>query len=361
VAEQAGSRFPQSLWCFYHLIRPPTLTSSKAAGNCGFRRLGKWQVNVPNLRLDVRPLRLDAAGMGDWLIDLGNWLSSMLPTDLLGPQATVRGAQITSLAALAAACIALVAAIITALVALRNGYLTVRTTVQVKHADFRQAWINSLRDEMTAFESLALASATNVSERERKLAASATKIILLMNPKDTDYQELLNSLHAVFRGWDVSQANFLVKHAEMNGLFQRILKREWNVTKKEMHETARFLPTRLVIGLWRLTIWIPIQLYRWILRPLGRQICQGDINPLWDKHGNATKAWIKAKTPKPIMVRYCYWSGEWQDRQKKRNALAVPGDLDLSELPGRGQGLDSLFSTTSDGVPPTSNPAPVTR
>ena len=74
----------------------------------------------------------------------------MLPTDLLAPQATVRGAQITSAAALAAACIALVAAIITALVALRNGYLTVRTTVQVKHADFRQAWINSLRDEMTA-------------------------------------------------------------------------------------------------------------------------------------------------------------------------------------------------------------------
>ncbi len=100
---------------------------------------------------------LETRQMGDWLVNLGNWLAAMLPASLGAPQATVRGAQITSAAALGAAFLALLAAIIAGMVALRNGYLTVRTTAQIKHADFRQIWINALRDEMTTFQSLAVA------------------------------------------------------------------------------------------------------------------------------------------------------------------------------------------------------------
>lgn len=47
-----------------------------------------------------------------------------------------------------AAILALMGAVFAAFVAWRNGWLAARTTQQMKHADFRQKWIDSLREDM---------------------------------------------------------------------------------------------------------------------------------------------------------------------------------------------------------------------
>lgn len=271
--------------------------------------------------------------MGDWLIELGNWLASMLPASLEAPQATVRGAQITSAAALAGAFLALIAAIIAGAVALRNGYLTVRTTAQIKHADFRQNWINALRDEMTNFQSLAVAKQPWSEETDAALVKSSTKVLLLMNPKDRDYQKLLNALHAVLAGWHVERDKWLDAHAELIMLCQQILKREWSVTKREMHATAHFFFVRWAIGLWRMLVWILDRIiYRPILRPFGHQLYRGDIKPFWDKHGDGILTWLRSNTPEWIIIRYRYWRGVWRERQAELHKVPKPDELDMHAL-----------------------------
>lgn len=297
--------------------------------------------------------------MGDWLIELGNWLASMLPADLQPAQATVRGAQLTSAAALAAAFLALVAAIIAGAVALRNGYLTIRTTAQLKHADFRQNWINALRDEMTNFQSLAVAKQPWTAKTDAALVKSSTKVLLLMNPKDRDYQQLLNALQAVLAGWHVDRDKWLDSHADLIMLCQQILKREWNVTKREMHETAHIFFVRWAIGLWRIVVWIADRIiYRPILRPFGRQLYRGDIKPFWDKHGDGIMTWLRSNTPGWIMVRYRFWRGVWRDKKARERAIIKPDPIDLDELPGRQEALADMGVVPAE-VPPVPAPAPV--
>ena len=269
--------------------------------------------------------------MGEWLIDLGNWLAAMLPANIAPAQATVRGAQLTSAAALAAAFLALIAAIIAGLVALRNGYLTARTAAQIKHADFRQAWINSLRDEMSTFQSLAVGSALDDKDNEQKLAASGTKILLLMNPKDPEYKALLNGLHAVMAGWRVSRSNFLIKHAEMNALCQRILKREWNVTKREMHAIAHYFWMRWLIGLWRGFAWVMKKLYRFVILPVALW-----LEPrVWN--------WTKWGIMKGVAARRAYLARQLE--------FVIPDAIDLNETDERKEGLASLVVVADDPVP----------
>ena len=277
---------------------------------------------------------------------MGNWLAAMLPANLQAPQATVRGAQLTSAAALAAAFIALVAAVIAGMVALRNGYLTVRTTAQMKHADFRQAWINSLRDEMSTFQSLAVGVALDDKDNELKLAESGTKILLLMNPKDPEYRALLNGLHAVMAGWKVSRSQFLIKHAEMNALCQRILKREWNVTKREMHAIAHFFWVRWIIALWRGFAWLMVQLYRFVIRPVFVWLEPRALRPAWDWLWPRTKWGIR----KVVYARRTYLA--------RQAEIPIPDEIDIDELDERKEGLAILVSTTVVVAPPTSVPVP---
>jgi hypothetical protein len=263
--------------------------------------------------------------MGEWLIDLGNWLAAMLPANLAPAQATIRSAQMTSAAALAGAFLALVAAIIAGMIALRNGYLGARTAAQIKHAEFRQTWINSLRDEMSTFQSLAVGTGLGDTDKEQRLAASATKILLLMNPKDPDYRELLNSLHAVMGGWKVSRRDFLVQHAETNALFQRILKREWTVTKGEMHAIAHFFWMRFLIQVCLGFIWLAKLLYRHVIRPIA----------LWLEP--RVWGWTKWGIVKLIDAHRAHLA-----RQRK---VVVPDNIDLNEMDDQKEGLAGLVHT----------------
>jgi hypothetical protein len=82
--------------------------------------------------------------------------------------ATLRAAETAEHYAWIGACLALGGAVLAAIVAKRNGYLQARTTQQLKHAEFRQVWINWLRDEMANYQArpmsgLSLASRSSPS------------------------------------------------------------------------------------------------------------------------------------------------------------------------------------------------------
>lgn len=101
---------------------------------------------------------------------------------------------------------------------------------KAKIAEFRQAWINSLRDEMARFTGLAAGGGV---QDARELYATAAKILLLMNRRDKRYPELIDCI----RNLDLGAAG---KDRFDAGYFreicQSILKDEWEVLKKDLLE-----------------------------------------------------------------------------------------------------------------------------
>lgn len=146
--------------------------------------------------------------------------------------ATKKAAETSAQYAFIAACLALVGAVFGGLVAWRNGWLTTRTTQQLKHADYRQAWIDKLREEMARFTRLA-------SEfKDPELRESLSIIVLRMDKDDPEYDELTRLMQAILAASSTKNATPLVNNtADFLAVSQRILKREWEVTKQDMHTT----------------------------------------------------------------------------------------------------------------------------
>jgi|HubBroStandDraft_6_1064221.scaffolds.fasta_scaffold23382_5 hypothetical protein len=102
---------------------------------------------------------------------------------------------------------------------------------RMKLADFRQAWINELRNCLSESQSRGITS--NLDRREmQELRRIATKIRLLMNKQDTNYAKL-DILIAALVG-DADQGNKLQIGQEMTPLCQDILKAEWEVLKRDL-------------------------------------------------------------------------------------------------------------------------------
>jgi hypothetical protein len=137
-----------------------------------------------------------------------------------------------------AALLALVGAVFGALVAWRNGWLQTRTTQQIKHADFRQAWIDKLREEMARFTRLA-AENDGTPEKDAALKESLSVIVLRMDKDDPDYNDLMTLMGKVADESAKKNNAAATNGAVADFLFasQAILKREWEVTKHDMHVT----------------------------------------------------------------------------------------------------------------------------
>jgi len=161
--------------------------------------------------------------------------------------ATKKAAETSAHYAFIAACLALVGALFGGLVAWRNGWLTTRTTQQIKHADYRQAWIDKLREEMARFTRLAAENDGTVA-CDAKVKESISTIVLRMDKDDPEYGELTRLMGVV------SDKSFASRNEDANKakeardaandaiadfllVSQRILKREWEVTKRDMHAT----------------------------------------------------------------------------------------------------------------------------
>ncbi|MBI5006215.1 MAG: hypothetical protein HZB95_03720 [Nitrosomonadales bacterium] len=110
----------------------------------------------------------------------------------------------------------------------------------MKIAEFRQEWINSLRDEMANFQSFGvLPNADPTTERE--FYKLGTKIELLMNPQDPDYPELQAKMYEFLHvaNGEVSD-KYRVNPAYVQ-LCQQILKREWDRLKSDIEHAKNSL------------------------------------------------------------------------------------------------------------------------
>ena len=96
----------------------------------------------------------------------------------------------------------------------------------MKISEFRQIWINSLRDSMAEFQSYGVTPG-HKSGHEREFYRLGTKIELLMNPNDPDYDELQDSLYKFLESSEKDVSEKYNNNPHYISICQRILKGEW--------------------------------------------------------------------------------------------------------------------------------------
>ncbi|MBP6361905.1 MAG: hypothetical protein KA233_00050 [Novosphingobium sp.] len=104
----------------------------------------------------------------------------------------------------------------------------------LKIAEMRQAWINDLRTAMAVFQSYGVTPDSNHNE-VREFYETGTRIELLMNPADPDFDELQSAMYE-FVGIEDTTEKFMANPKYIE-ICQRILKREWEVLKAELSNT----------------------------------------------------------------------------------------------------------------------------
>lgn len=146
------------------------------------------------------------------------------------------------LAAIVAGIIALVGHLITQQgsrltnhISRENARLATALTANVKLAEMRQAWINSLRNDMAEFQALAVTPRLEFQEKTEFYKLMA-RIELAMNPEDQDYQELSRSLYAYITNNSFEERR--KNDVPYIKVCQNILKREWDVLKKEVQSVV---------------------------------------------------------------------------------------------------------------------------
>jgi Flp pilus assembly protein TadB len=108
-----------------------------------------------------------------------------------------------------------------------------RLNAKAKVAEFRQAWINNLRDAMAKFVRL---SNAGVKADKDELTETMMHIELLMNRRDQRYPELRKYMADFVRTVMGKGTGEDVRFQEFIHICQDILKEEWEVLKKELLE-----------------------------------------------------------------------------------------------------------------------------
>ena len=109
----------------------------------------------------------------------------------------------------------------------------------MKISEFRQLWINSLRDCMSEFQSYGVTPGLTPASL-REFYALGTKIELLMNPADQDYNALKNCLYQFLESSEGSTYDKYGSNSQYVAVCQHILKREWDRLKEELNDPLKF-------------------------------------------------------------------------------------------------------------------------
>ena len=104
-------------------------------------------------------------------------------------------------------------------------------TSRVKLADFRQGWINDLRDSFAELQSCALTNTFSDVEMTTLYRLSA-KIHLLMNREDPRYVQVSGAVMAITSNANPAGRARVVQ--ELTALAQDVLKTEWEVLKVDL-------------------------------------------------------------------------------------------------------------------------------
>jgi lipid A disaccharide synthetase len=96
-----------------------------------------------------------------------------------------------------------------------------------KLADFRQAWLNELRDCLSELQSIALVPGSEQSDLRQQYRIFI-KVRLLMNKKDQNYDQL----NALMHNANIESRAKIVQ--DLISVSQDILKTEWDILKRDL-------------------------------------------------------------------------------------------------------------------------------
>jgi hypothetical protein len=122
-----------------------------------------------------------------------------------------------------------------ALTSAQAALMNARTVGRYKIAEFRQNWINKVIDTLCEHHAIIMSSDVNVQlpvEDRKKLAASRTRLEILLNPDEEDTVALVEAIDLI--GASKSGAERDDHADEMLTVARRLLKREWDRIKQEL-------------------------------------------------------------------------------------------------------------------------------
>jgi hypothetical protein len=138
--------------------------------------------------------------------------------------------------------IALTGVIATAVVSYQNTKRQLRSAHILKIAEMRQAWLNDLRNTMALCHSYGISPEID-PHTKREFYETGTKIELMMNPLDVDFEVLRKAIYK-FQDASTQDERFAVDE-EYVAICQRILKREWTALQREVTPWRRLLAAEL--------------------------------------------------------------------------------------------------------------------
>lgn len=123
--------------------------------------------------------------------------------------------------------------------ATQNALVGLNRQIEFQHsakiAEFRQAWINDLRESMATLQSIGV-TPNLPQQQQTEFYKAGTKIELLMNREDQRYKTLQRCMYDFLAAKTVEEKYLC--NAPFVSICQDILKAEWEVLKKDFREAS---------------------------------------------------------------------------------------------------------------------------
>ena len=139
-----------------------------------------------------------------------------------------------------------IGAVVAALIAAAVAFVGLVVSKEQKVSEFRQAWIDSLRKDLSRF--IALLQAVRNDETTIELNEKYNRIVLRLNPrKDADLRARVDDAHRAYSAVDMNR--LAASTTNLRSDFQELFKTEWERVKagELVYRTTKWVPLALVI------------------------------------------------------------------------------------------------------------------
>ena len=140
-----------------------------------------------------------------------------------------------------------IAAVIAALIAAVISFISLISSKEEKVSEFRQAWIDSIREEMSCFIALLKSTESNNIEKVRD---KYNRILFRLNPKkDSELIEIVNDAYRAFTSESKDDERIKRCERKLQKEFPKMLKTEWERVKKgeSIYKVSKWIPLVLIL------------------------------------------------------------------------------------------------------------------
>ena len=121
-----------------------------------------------------------------------------------------------------------------------------RTQTELKLAEFRQEWIDGLRDDLSEFASLLNNDSFPSNENFERMVVLHARIMLRMNNGDVKYPTLLKAMSSYLKAarsekGKMRDIDITTAHTTLITTSQDLLKTEWNRLKRDLQESRQMI------------------------------------------------------------------------------------------------------------------------